>query len=121
MPSSRRRSPISRASATTWRARRRALRGVPRRQQLASRDDADEDAGAAAALDAIDRQCRLVDQTAAAIQETLGSDVASAAPRLGAARRRRPRRVAAALGARASASSADAFVARRRAPAQGRR
>ena len=32
-----------------------------RAELLASRDDADEDAGAAAALDAIDRQCRLVD------------------------------------------------------------
>ena len=53
-----------------------------RAELLASRDDADEDAGAAAALDAIDRQCRLVDQTAAAIQETLGGDVAAAAPRL---------------------------------------
>ena len=45
-----------------------------RAELLASRDDADEDAGAAAALDAIDRQCRLVDQTAAAIQETLSGD-----------------------------------------------
>ena len=53
-----------------------------RAELLASRDDADEDAGAAAALDAIDRQCRLVDQTAAAIQETLSGDVAAAAPRL---------------------------------------
>ena len=53
-----------------------------RAELLASRDDADEDAGAAAALDAIDRQCRLVDQTAGAIQETLSGDVAAAAPRL---------------------------------------
>ena len=53
-----------------------------RAELLASRDDADEDAGAAAALDAIDRQCRLVDQTAGAIQETLSGDVAVAAPRL---------------------------------------
>ena len=48
-----------------------------RAELLASRDDADEDAGAAAALDAIDRQCRLVDQTAGAIQETLSGDVAA--------------------------------------------
>ncbi len=53
-----------------------------RAELLASRDDADEDAGAAAALDAIDRQCRLVDQTAGAIQESLSGDVAAAAPRL---------------------------------------
>ena len=45
------------------------------------REDADEDAGAASALGEIDRQCRLVDQTAGAIQQMLGGDLA-AAPRL---------------------------------------
>lgn len=52
-----------------------------RTELLAARDDADEDAGAAAALGEIDRQCRLVDQAAGAIQQTLGGDLA-AAPRL---------------------------------------
>ena len=52
-----------------------------RTELLAAREDADEDAGAASALGEIDRQCRLVDQTAGAIQQMLGGDLA-AAPRL---------------------------------------